>query len=101
MLGSSACLYKIDLSRAFRNLPVDPRDVHLLGLSWNNEYYVDLSIPFGYIHGSACCQRVTDAIRYICAINNVWVFNYCDDLIGVDFPDKAETGFHFTKNSNY
>ena len=97
-LGSSACIYKIDISRAFRNLPVDPRDVNILGLTWNSKYYIDLAIPFGYIHGSACCQRVTDAIRYICAVNNIFVFNYCDDLIGVELPSKVMQAFNFTRN---
>ena len=97
-LGHTACIFKIDISRAFRNLPVDPIDVNCLGLYWDNSYFIDLSIPFGYIHGSACCQRVTDAIRYICAKNNIFLFNYCDDLIGVELPHKVEHAFRFTKN---
>ena len=97
-LGTSALIYKIDLSWAFRNLPVDPCDVHMLGLSWNNNYYIDLAILFGYIHGSTCCQRLTDAIRYICCRHNVWLFNYCDDLIGVELPEFAQEAFLFTKN---
>ena len=95
-LGPTALLFKIDLSRAFRNLPVDPIDVHLLGISFNDNYYIDLSIPFGYVHGSACCQRVTDAIRYICNKKGFWIFNYCDDLIGIELPHKATKAFEFT-----
>ena len=96
-LGNTACIFKIDISRAFRNLPVDPADVHLLGLYWDNNYFIDLAIPFGYIHGSACCQRVTDAIRFVCNKNNIWLFNYCDDLIGVTLPSRACFAFEFTK----
>ena len=97
-LGLKACIFKIDISRAFRNLPVDPIDVNLLGLYWDEHYYVDLSIPFGYIHGSACCQRVTDAIRYICSNHNIFLFNYCDDLIGVELSHKVDSAFRFTKD---
>lgn len=97
-LGPSALLYKIDISRAFRNLPVDPIDIQFLGIAFDSKYYIDLSIPFGYIHGSACCQRVTDAIRYICNKNGFWLFNYCDDLIGIELPDRVYQAFDFTKN---
>ena len=95
-LGHSAMIYKIDISRAFRNLPVDPGDAHLLGLNFNDKYYVDLAIPFGYIHGSACCQRVTDAIRFICFKHGYWLFNYCDDLIGIELPSRVKAAFDFT-----
>ena len=97
-LGPKAAIYKIDISRAFRNLPVDPVDVNFLGLYWDTKYYIDLSIPFGYIHGSACCQRVTDAIRFICNNNQIWLFNYCDDLIGIEYPENVQFAFNFTKN---
>ena len=38
-LGRDALIYKIDLSRAFRQLPVDPHDYNLLCLKWKNSYF--------------------------------------------------------------
>ena len=94
-LGADALLYKVDLKRAFRNLMVDPADIHVLGLTWQDKYYVDLAIPFGYNHGSACCQRVTDAIRHICAKRGYWLFAYVDDMIGLELPHKAFEAYEF------
>ena len=45
-LGRGAHLYKIDISRAFRHIKVDPLDYDLLGLHWR-DVYVDTCVPFG------------------------------------------------------
>ena len=50
-LGQGAMLYKIDVSRVFRHVRVDPGDYDLLGLQWN-VHYVDMCMPFGMRHGS-------------------------------------------------
>ena len=97
-LGPKALIYKVDIRRAFRNFKMDPADVDKLGLYWQNKYYVDLSLAFGYAHGSAICQRVTDAVRFICQNHDIWTVNYIDDFIGVDLPGKAEENYLFLKN---
>ena len=56
-LGRGALLYKIDVSRAFRHVKVDPCDYDLLGLEWQGAY-VDTYIPFGTRHGSQIYQRI-------------------------------------------
>ena len=55
LVGPSALLYKVDLERAFHNLHVDPFDYPLLGLQWNTDVYVDVSVPFGLKFGAAAC----------------------------------------------
>ena len=45
-LGPNAILYKIDISRAFRHLRIDPGDLDLLGF-YHNNYYFDGSLAFG------------------------------------------------------
>ena len=50
-LGRGALLYKVDVSRAFRHVKVDPGDYDLLGLEWGGTY-VDTCLPFGTRHGS-------------------------------------------------
>ena len=49
ILGKGCHLYKIDISRAFRHIKVDPMDYDLLGLSWRH-VYVDTCVPFGSRH---------------------------------------------------
>jgi hypothetical protein len=58
-------LFKVDLARAFRQMPLDPLDVAYEGIHWQGIHYVDTTVPFGWRHGSAACQRITDAIRHI------------------------------------
>ena len=63
LLGRGAHIYKVDISRAFRHLKVDPLDYDLLGLNWDGTY-LDTCIPFGSRHGSQNFQRVSDAVRF-------------------------------------
>ena len=50
-LGKGSLIYKVDMSRAFRHIKIDPRDYFLLGLKHKN-YYLDTCLPFGYRNGS-------------------------------------------------
>ena len=61
-LGRGAFLYKVDVSRAFHHVKVDPGDYDLLGLEWNG-HYVDPCVPFGTRHGSQIFQRLS---RQVC-----------------------------------
>ena len=63
-LGKGSHLYKVDITRAFRHNKIDPRDYHLLGLRHEN-YFIDTCLPFGYRHGSAIYQRISDAVRHV------------------------------------
>ena len=56
-LDYDVMLSKIDVSRAFRNLRVDPGDFDLLGLQWQGKTFLDISIPMGLKSGSALCQH--------------------------------------------
>jgi hypothetical protein len=97
--GRGCHMYVIDLARAYRNLKIDPADIHRLGMEANGKYYADLSVPFGCRHGAAFCSQLSrllmtvhtrDSVRDGCA--------YIDDLFGLtrDFND-AENGFNDLK----
>ena len=45
--GRHRLLSKRDLKRAYRQLPVDPGDIPLLGYSWQGNLYVDKVLPMG------------------------------------------------------
>ena len=94
-LKGDCLLYKVDLKRAFRQLKIDPCDTKYTGLYWESNQYIDVSVPFGYRHGSAICQRVTDAIRYIMHSHGYYIFNYIDDLIGCDEPKIIYESYKF------
>ena len=44
-LGQSTALVKLDLSNAYRIILVHPDDQPLLGIIWQNNTYVDRSLP--------------------------------------------------------
>ena len=94
-LGPGSLMFKVDISRAFRQLKVDPGDIDLLGYK-QDAYFIDQSVPFGYKHGSIFFEKVTDSIRYIMrkhGFNNL--FNYVDDLIYCDLPSKIYPAYQF------
>ena len=64
-LGPSAEIFKVDISRAFRHIRIDPGDIDLLGLQHRDKLYLDLSLPFGYRLGAFFFSKISDAVRYI------------------------------------
>ena len=84
-LGRGALLFKVDISRAFRHIKVDPRDYDLLGLQWQG-FYVDTCVPFGTRHGSQIFQRLSDGIRFIMRQKGFQMIDYIDDYVGVGVP---------------
>ena len=92
-LGPGSLMFKIDISRAFRQLKVD-----LLGLK-HDSYFIDQSLLFGYRHRSIFFEKVTDRIRYIMrkhCFNNLFI--YVDDLIYCDLPSKIYEATNFCRN---
>ena len=98
-LGPSAQMFKIDISRDFRHIKVDPGDIDLLGTKFQNKYFLDRSLAFEFHHGSLIFQRCTDAIRYIMAEHGYpLLFNYIDNLIYTSLPSQMDACFTFLKN---
>ena len=91
-LGCGAHIYKVDVSRAFRHVKVDPRDYDLLGLYWGG-YYVDSCIPFGTRHGSQIFQCLSDAVRFIMRRKGFPIIDYIDDYVGVGVPSVASASY--------
>ena len=86
--------FSLDLSRAYRQLRVDPQEWPLLGLTWNNQYYFDLSLAFGGCWHAAACQRVTEALQFILANLGIRVWPYLDDIVGLA-DDQTTAISHF------
>ena len=88
-LGRGCHLYKVDVSRAFRHIKIDPHDYDLLGLKWRNEAFFNTCLPFGNSHGTQIFQRFSDAVRHVMYVKGFTVLNYVDDFIGLGTPDVA------------
>ena len=95
-LGKGSLLYKIDVSRAFRHVKIDPGDYSLLGLKLK-EYFIDSCLPFGFRHGSAIFQRLSDAVHHFMRQEGFQVTNYIDDVIGHATVSQAGPSFQFLK----
>ena len=95
-VGPSARIFKVDISRAFRQLKIDPGDIDLLGLQHEDQLYLDLSVPFGYRSGSFFFSKISDSIRYIMANNGHNApINYIDDLIYCGLPSTVNQSYQF------
>ena len=91
--GRGCALYKRDLRRAYRQLPIDPGDIHHLGYRWRGEVYLDRVCPMGLRTSAYICQRCTNMVTYICKQHKVNVVNYLDDFGGASHWSTAESDF--------
>ena len=95
-LGPACSIFKVDISHAFRHIRIDPGDLDLLGLQHLDQYYLDLSLPFGYRLGSNFFQKLSDSIRYIMNKNGFpGLHNYLDDLIYCGLPSNIHEPYQF------
>ena len=93
--GDDLTLAKIDVARAFRNLRVDPADAIKLGIKWKNDAFIDVSVAFGWVHGSSVSQHVSDAVTFVMASHGVRIFAYINDYILVS--PRATANDHFQR----
>ena len=84
---------KNDVARAFRNLRVDPADALKFGIKWDNKYFLDLGIAFGWVHGTAAFQMVSDAVTYVMAKRQHKMLAYIDDYIIIAPTETASQAF--------
>ena len=92
-LGRGSLLYKIDVSRVFHHVRIDPVDFDLLGLHWHYAYF-DMCLPFGMHHGSQIFQCLSDAVRYVMSQKGFCVIDYIHDYVGMGIPDFMHASFN-------
>ena len=56
---------KTDVKSAFRIIPIHPADYSLLGLKWENLYYLDRTLPMGLSSSCAIFEAVSTALEWI------------------------------------
>ena len=79
-LGSNCLLWKRDLQRFFRQLPLCPRDYPLISYRWRNFIFIDKNVPMGLTSAAYMVQRTTNAVVYIHRTMGYWSINYLDDF---------------------
>ena len=91
--GPGCHLFKKDLSRAYRQLRVDPRDYSYLGFRHNGLLYFDIAPPFGLRSATMMCQRTTCAVTFMFRSLGFDCTNYIDDYGGAEIPAKSREAF--------
>ena len=64
---------------AFRIIPVHPEDQCLLGMQWQNMYYIDRVLPFGLRSAPRLFSAVADALQFVAITQGIK--NIADDFI--------------------
>jgi len=91
--GQGCHVFKKDLSRAYRQLPVDPGDYHLLGFQVNGKFYFHTAFPFGLRSATQGCQRTNKSVVYILNNMGIQVDVYIDDFYGAARPEHSQSAF--------
>ena len=96
-IGCGVHIFKVDISRAFRHLKVDPLDIDLLGLI-RKKHYIDTCVLFGTRHGSQFFQCTSHAVRYVMRKHSHDIINYIDDFLGFGTPSVARASFNVLRD---
>ena len=86
-------VFKKDLRRPYRQIPVDPQDYPLLGLYIDGSLYFHTALPFGLRSATMICQRTTKSVAYILNSEGISVDVYIDDFYGAESSDSSELSF--------
>ena len=92
--GRGCYMWKSDLSRAYRQLRVDPLDYPLLAIQHNGSIFVDICPSFGCRASGSAQQRVSNAVVHIMERKGFDILAYVDDFCGVSATrPEARRGF--------
>ena len=80
-LGPGAVMAKFDIECAYRNIPIRLEDRYLLGMSWRDQFFVDL--PFGLRSAPYIFNSVADMVEWILTTNYHirFLMHYLDDFL--------------------
>ena len=84
--GQGCMLFKTDLSCAYCQLPIDPRDYDFLGYEFDNLLFFNTAFAFSLSPASLGCQCTANAINYLYLSEGFFCTNYIDDFDGCDTP---------------
>ena len=92
--GRGCHMWKSDLSRAYRQLRVDPLDYPLLAIQHKGLIFVDICPSFGCRASGSAQQRVSNSVVHIMAERGYDILAYVDDFCGLSaHPSDARRGF--------
>ena len=93
-LGPGYYMFKVDLSRHFRQMPLDPGDYSLIGYVIDGNIYFDKVLPMGMRSAPYIAQRITNAIAHIHRSLEYFILNYVDDFIRAELENKIWAAYN-------
>lgn len=73
---------KVDISSAYRAVPVRPDQHELLAFEWRGKYYLDTRLPFGLSNAPEIFVRITNVVRAMMARRGIRdTVVYVDDFL--------------------
>ena len=91
--GRGCHVFKKDPRRAYRQIPIDPKDYPLLGTYIDGSLYFHTALPFGLRSATMICQRTIKSVVYILNSEGISVDVYIDDFYGTECMDSSEQVF--------
>ena len=90
--GVGALMAKFDAESAYRNVLGHPSDCYLLGMKWRNQYYVDLTLPFGLRYAPFILNAIADLVEWILVHSHQIsaLLHYLDDFITAGPADSMQ-----------
>ena len=87
--GRGALIAKADIENAFRIVPIHPDCHHLLGFTWQQQFYYDKCLPMGCAQSCQIFERFSTAIQWILMKRGATAVSHIlDDFIFVGPPDS-------------
>ena len=65
------------------------------GIKWQDQYFLDGGIAFGWVHGTSAFQMVMDVIAHIMRKRRCQLFLYINDFVGVVDANAANSHFEY------
>ena len=103
MVNGYEWLAKLDISEAYRAVPISDASCKLTGLQWCLDgvetFLMDVRLPFGSREGPSIFHRLSQSIVRMAARRGYRIRAYLDDfLIIADSKEECEAAFQFLKN---
>ena len=82
-IGQGCFMAKTDIQSAFRIVPINPSDYHLLGFKWRGGFYYDKCLPMGCASSCAIFEKLSTALEWIAQTRflNVIILHILDDFL--------------------
>ena len=91
-LGRGTQLVKMDLSEAYRIVPIHPDDHYLLGIKWQGDVFIDRSLPFGLRSAPKIFTAVADSLAWALTCEGIALLHYLDDYL-LFSPPGTDAGY--------